>query len=1083
MRRLNLVAILPFLWTLPLTGFAQQASQGIGELIDQDSIARAKTLLQAQIKRFHLNGQPDSMVTALYFTGTIAYREGNSGIAKQQVLQLIRDIRAMEPQPATLAQAYIEAGEFFGSIGLNQDGYQANIQAQEWSRKASDQEREALCESNLATFAQRLGDLALSASHGRKAYALLMRMSQPDPEKLYQALNNLGAIMWYRSQIDSAVYFFELARDALQKTERTPVNAHYRVAILENNLAGVYSIQGRATKAIAAMNETIGHLESFIEKSEAGSKKTNAVTFRFEAIENLAGIHKELGNFTEARNLLEYAFEQKQRVKTVDSTGIFKSYILLGQLYFAMRLDDKAQKFLHSGLSQIAGTGGENYFWQADACNTLALLYDKKKQISRAKEYYRQADSLYAAALEGSYDVIYLGFRRNMAEFLAESGNYREAKTTAHENYTYVEQHLGANSLTAFHEKTNLAKIYFHAGDLKRSLDYSEQAMNLSRTLISGSTNRLDSIRLQLTTPQVILQKTRAEYALLTKPNATSLRSILDQLQEALDLLDEQRSVLTDAADIDLLMSDHSELIEFAKEISLKLYELTGKQEEISRILSLHEAKMYNRIRARLEKNDSLQFVHLPASLQIKERKLLQALRESLSAQSGSQFAGKYVKNSEEWREFLNDLRKNHPRYYTLKWASVIRKIPPPQTLVAPGSVLVRYVFVGKQLFACVVNATGFHWVSVPAQQLTETIVSLQDAPFQTKKVLPSLHRLYQQLWQPLAHWIDQKHVIIIPDGILYAINFETLTPRLLQHFSQLATGSLMAKHAFSYHYSLLLQRNDQPQSLPAPFIGFVPGFSGDTKQKYQESLPARAGSDFTYLQLLPQPFSLASARKISALLNGTLYSGISSTKETFKSLAGNHNIIHISTHAELNNDYPAWSRLIFSKTPHATSQNNSLYLDEIYGYDLSCNLAVLNGCETGKAGYRDGEGMISLAHAFHYAGSESMVTGLWKIDEQASSLLLTEFYAHLKDGLRKDEALRLAKLSYLGNAGGRMLAPQYWAGLVLMGDTAPIHFPTSGRAQEIGFLLVFVLILAGVSWQLYQSADFKRITRPKKEF
>jgi CHAT domain-containing protein len=61
-----------------------------------------------------------------------------------------------------------------------------------------------------------------------------------------------------------------------------------------------------------------------------------------------------------------------------------------------------------------------------------------------------------------------------------------------------------------------------------------------------------------------------------------------------------------------------------------------------------------------------------------------------------------------------------------------------------------------------------------------------------------------------------------------------------------------------------------------------------------------------------------------------------------------------------------------------------------------------LTACESGKPGYEDGEGMISLTHAFNYAGSESIVTGLWKIDEQASALLLDIFYKNLRKRVTK---------------------------------------------------------------------------------
>ena len=56
-----------------------------------------------------------------------------------------------------------------------------------------------------------------------------------------------------------------------------------------------------------------------------------------------------------------------------------------------------------------------------------------------------------------------------------------------------------------------------------------------------------------------------------------------------------------------------------------------------------------------------------------------------------------------------------------------------------------------------------------------------------------------------------------------------------------------------------------------------------------------------------------------------------------------------------------------------------------------------------------------------------------------------------------KDEALRQAKLSYLKEADGRMLAPQYWAGIVIMGDTSPILIqPPSSSAKLIITYLLF---------------------------
>src|SRR5690606_21742850 len=107
---------------------------------------------------------------------------------------------------------------------------------------------------------------------------------------------------------------------------------------------------------------------------------------------------------------------------------------------------------------------------------------------------------------------------------------------------------------------------------------------------------------------------------------------------------------------------------------------------------------------------------------------------------------------------------------------------------------------------------------------------------------------------------------------------------------------------------------------------------------------------------------------------------------------------------------------------------------------------------------------MISLAHAFNYAGSKSILTSLWQIDEQSSMEIIASFYGYLAQGKPKNLALRNAKLDYLSTAEGRTLHPQYWSGLVLMGDIAPVAITSSTSwwlwaSILIGFLVLIYLV------------------------
>jgi CHAT domain-containing protein len=251
-------------------------------------------------------------------------------------------------------------------------------------------------------------------------------------------------------------------------------------------------------------------------------------------------------------------------------------------------------------------------------------------------------------------------------------------------------------------------------------------------------------------------------------------------------------------------------------------------------------------------------------------------------------------------------------------------------------------------------------------------------------------------------------------------------------------------------------------------FIGFAPEFTSKMKTDYTLKIKDSITMDRTYLTLLPQPFSKNLAQNSSKFFTGESFINEKASKQLFTQHAKEHKIIHIGTHAESNNVSPELSRLIFAKNvkDSMASEDNSLYTYEIYNQNLSSNLAILTACETGKPTYQAGEGMISLAHAFNYAGSESILTSLWKIDEQSSAAIIENFYGYIKNGLPKDEALQKAKLDYIATAKGRTLSPQYWAGLVLIGDTLPIHLTSTsyfwywmlGGLLVIFFLLVLLI-------------------------
>jgi CHAT domain-containing protein len=108
--------------------------------------------------------------------------------------------------------------------------------------------------------------------------------------------------------------------------------------------------------------------------------------------------------------------------------------------------------------------------------------------------------------------------------------------------------------------------------------------------------------------------------------------------------------------------------------------------------------------------------------------------------------------------------------------------------------------------------------------------------------------------------------------------------------------------------------------------------------------------------------------------------------------------------------------------------------LHDIYSLDLAAELTVLSACQTALGKDIKGEGVVGLAYSFMSAGSKSVVASLWKVDDRATAILMSNFYkSMLREGVPPVAALRAAKLKMIEDQ--RWNSPYYWAGFVFQGD------------------------------------------------
>ncbi len=106
----------------------------------------------------------------------------------------------------------------------------------------------------------------------------------------------------------------------------------------------------------------------------------------------------------------------------------------------------------------------------------------------------------------------------------------------------------------------------------------------------------------------------------------------------------------------------------------------------------------------------------------------------------------------------------------------------------------------------------------------------------------------------------------------------------------------------------------------------------------------------------------------------------------------------------------------------------------------------------------------MSMSRSFMYAGSQSVVMSLWIAYDNSMDDILNSFYLNLFKGMRKDEALRLAKLEYLKNTQSFFVYPHFWAGMVVNGNqNALYHY---WYLKKIALAVTIIIALTLVFWK-----------------
>ncbi len=415
----------------------------------------------------------------------------------------------------------------------------------------------------------------------------------------------------------------------------------------------------------------------------------------------------------------------------------------------------------------------------------------------------------------------------------------------------------------------------------------------------------------------------------------------------------------------------------------------------------------------------------------------------------------------------LARLATAYPEYYQIKYSAPPLTVSALQQLLPSNTGLLQYFRGDEGLYVFYFDRTTARGLALNAdsnftQTFERLLANLHDRDQATEqgrstaavaRFAADATAMYRTLLAPALDKIPEK-LIVVPDGRLAYLPFELLLTEASTAVSYAELPFLLQKTVLRYEYSASLALQKYPQRKPKSlFAGYAPVYEGNSTITYRgdESNNCRDADETDFAALRSNQTEVS---KIAQLLGGQSFLGEAATELTFKQHAQESRVLHLAMHGFLNDCDPLYSGLAFSRQARGivggdTNDGNKdtnddkegndgfLHAYEIYNLKMNAELAVLSACNTGRGQLAKGEGVISLARAFKYAGCSNVLMSLWQADDKATAQIMQDFYRHLQKGLGKDEAIRQAKLDYL--AASNRNHPFFWGAFVLIGDDAPL--------------------------------------------
>lgn len=783
---------------------------------------------------------------------------------------------------------------------------------------------------------------------------------------------------------------------------------------------------------------------------------------------NLGIIYRNLGEYERSIEFYKKALViLKETNKEVSLTPVYNN---IGKVYLVLGQYEKANKELDYAINVLYNYTKDYYQVESALINTKANVLIELEQFDSAKQllinvYNRELEKFGEAGPYSSETTLSLGKLYAKLGLLKKSNSYFDQSTEITESTLGLKNDKsaeaiklkGQNQLKSF-EFEKSART-FQKGIIGLVIGFNETDFDQNPTLNMEILDRVELVEILYLKAESLLElykKSEQETYLINSFNTNKVATQLieeiriNMLYESsiIKLSEKVKPIYEQSIKLALLLetekSNMAQSSIFNAMESSKSYVLAGARQRAKSLGYSSTPDSVIKIESNLKINIKLlERELLTASIKKEDSDLIEKINQQLFA----------AKEAYESYEQSGPPRKKHKTNF------VVPSIQEVQQKLTSTDLLVEYFASKEKLYAIAISKTNAKIYELgPYQEILDGLIHNMS---QYQQLLANEYqqvafKVYNSILEPiLTDFRHTKRLIIIPDKQIGHLPFDALVSIKKEEATFSNLNYLLADYTILQHQSagLYIATNTPKVAPEKQYIGYAPNFSSQELLQ-AESRPLRGN-------LQPLPFAQKEVELIAKLLTGEVEIGAEANESNFKLLAPNYNILHIASHAVVNNENPIYSKLIFSNIDSLQKEDGNLYSFEIYGMDLSSNLVTLSACNTGNGKYYDGEGIFSLGRAFLMAGANSVLSSLWEVPDQSTSMIMESFYRNLKEGSNKPEALRIAKLDYLKKADHLTANPYYWAGFVYTGTPEIVYKSNKIYYMFGGLMLLLISFIA----------------------